>query len=334
MSVDLATRYLGISLDHPVVASAGPLTAGVDELQRLEDAGIAAAVLPSLFEEQINHDEKQVAMLYDHQADSFAESLSYFPEIGAEGGTPDDYLRMIEKAKAVVSIPILASLNGASPGGWTRYAKQMQEAGADAIELNIYFVATDPEMTAEDVEARYVELVALVREAVSIPLSVKIGARFSSIPNFAQKLIGAGAEGLVLFNRYRAPDIDLSTLQVRPDVVLSRRDELRLPLRWIGILRDQVSVSLAATTGVHTAGDVVKALLVGADVAMITSGLLKRGIECIGEIVQELRAWLEENEYHSVQQIKGSMSLGNCPDPSAFARANYMKTLVDFAMEQ
>lgn len=332
MSVDLSTRYLGIPIEHPIVASAGPATSGVDALCRLEDAGVAAAVLPSLFEEQITHEEHQLAMLYDHQADSFAEALSYFPEVELTESGPEDYLRKLTEAKSAVSFPIIASLNGASPGGWTRYAKRMQDAGADAIELNVYFVATDPEMTALDVEDRYVDLVASVRESVSVPLAVKIGTRFSCIPNFAQKLAAAGADGLVLFNRYRSPDIDLQTLQVKPEVVLSRADELRLPLRWIGILRDQLSISLAASTGVHTAADVIKALLVGADVAMMTSALIRSGVGCIPQIVAGVSLWLEENEYASVEQIKGSMSMANCPDSSAFARANYMATLVNYSM--
>ncbi|MBN1854682.1 MAG: dihydroorotate dehydrogenase-like protein [Pirellulales bacterium] len=333
MSVDLSTRYLGISLANPLVASSGPNTSEADRLKQLQDAGVAAAVLPSLFEEQIAHQEEQLERLYGNQADSFAESLTYFPEVGPFGTGPDDYLRLVESAKKAVAIPIIGSLNGSSTGGWTKYAKAIQDAGADALELNAYLVATDPDQSASDIENQYIDLVKIVRETVTIPLAVKIGARFSSIPNFARKLIAAGADGLVLFNRFRAPDIDLDTLQVRPEVVLSSPHELRLPLRWIAIIRDHLSASLAASTGIHTASDVLKGLLVGANVVMMTSVLIKQGSGCIQEILREMTEWMEQNEYRSVEQLRGSLSLGNCPDPSAFERANYMKALVEYAMK-
>lgn len=333
MKVDLSTKYLSLTLASPLVASAGPLTGTVDSLRQLEQAGISAAVMPSLFEEQITHYEREVNNLYEYQAYAFAESLTYFPEMEDYNTGPKSYLRRLEAAKQAVSIPIIGSLNGASPGGWTKYARAIQDAGADALELNIYFIPTDPEMAAADVESQYVDLVASVREAISIPLSVKLGQNFSSLPHFAHQLMEAGADGLVLFNRYLEPDIDLQTLQVVPQLVLSNRHELRAPLRWIAILRDQVPISLAATSGVHFAEDVIKLLLAGADVVMMTSALLKHGVSYITELTEQLRDWLDVNEYKSVEQLKGSMSRENCPNPSELDRANYMKALVSFTAE-
>jgi dihydroorotate dehydrogenase (fumarate) len=312
------------------VASAGPLTGDLDTLRQLEQAGVAAAVLPSLFEEQISRDEQRVHLLYEHQAHSFAESLSYFPQVNDYNVGPSDYLKLLEAAKKSVSIPVISSLNGSSPGGWARYAKLMQEAGADAIELNIYFVATDPNSSPTDVEWRYVELVATVREVVTIPLSVKIGAQFTNLTNFVPRLAQAGAQGVVLFNRYLEPDIDLETLQITPRLVLSNRNELRLPLRWIAILRDQVSISLAATSGIHYPEDVIKLLLVGADVCMITSTLLRHGVAYVSEMLRTIQDWLDAKEYESVEQLKGSMSYGNCPDSGNLERANYMKAIVSY----
>jgi dihydroorotate dehydrogenase (fumarate) len=302
-------------------------------LRRLEEAGAAVAVLPSLFEEQIEHEGREIARLYEYQTESFAESLTYFPELEDYNTGPRDYLRHVEAAKQAVSIPVIGSLNGSSRGGWIRYAKAIQEAGADALELNIYFVPTDPNMTAHDVEQRYVDLVASVRQSVSIPLAVKIGQNFTSLPHFAQCLVNAGADGLVLFNRYLEADIDLDTLQVKPDLVLSNRHEARVPLRWIAILRDQLKVSLAATSGVHRMQGAVKLLLAGADVTMMASILLMHGPSFLRTMLDELRAWLEENEYESVEQMKGSMSRGNCSDPSAIERANYTKALATFTTE-
>lgn len=332
MSIDLATRYLSLELKNPVVASAGPSTGDVDSLKRLEEAGVAAAVIPSLFEEQITHHEQQVHNLY--QTYGLAESLTFFPELEDYDTGPKSYLQNLEAAKKAVSIPIIGSLNGASPGGWTHYARAIQDAGADALELNIYFIPTEPEMTSDDVEQRYLNLIAMVREVISIPLAVKLGPSFSSLPNFAQKIADVGADGLVLFNRFLEPDIDLHTLQITPRLILSSRHELRAPLRWIAILRDQTTMSLAATSGAHFADDVIKLLLVGADVVMMTSALLKHGVEYVGELIDQLRDWLEVNEYKSVEQLKGSMSRGNCPVPSDLERANYMKALISFATEQ
>jgi dihydroorotate dehydrogenase (fumarate) len=271
-----------------------------------------------------------VHALYEFQAYSSAESLSYFPKLKDYNVGPNEYLRMVEDAKRTVSIPVIGSLNGSTPGGWARYAKLIQESGADAIELNIYFVPTDPELSAADVERRYIELVSTVREEVSIPIAVKIGAQFSNLTNFVPRLAAAGANGVVLFHRYLEPDINLETLQITPQLVLSSRHELRLPLRWIAILRDQVSISLAATSGVHFPEDVIKLLLVGADVCMITSTLLRHGVEYVDEMLKAIQTWLDEHEYESVEQLQGSMSYGNCPDSGNLERANYMKAIVSY----
>lgn len=334
MSVDLSTTYLGMRLKNPLVASASPLTGDLDTLRRLEDAGASAAVLPSLFEEQIEHEEMEIARLYEFQTESFAESLTLFPELEDYNTGPRDYLQRVEEAKRSLSIPIIGSLNGASEGGWIRYAKAIEEAGADALELNIYFVPTNPLMTAADVEQRYVDLVAAVRQSVSIPLAVKIGHAFTSLPNFTQRLCEAGADGLVLFNRYLEADIDLESLQFKPDLVLSNRHEARIPIRWIAILRDTLpKLSLAATSGVHRVEGVVKLLLAGADVTMMASVLIVKGPTFLGLLLAEVQQWLEENEYDSVEQLKGSMSKANCPDPSALERANYMKTLTTYTWQ-
>jgi dihydroorotate dehydrogenase (fumarate) len=327
MSVDLTVRYLGLELRNPLVASSGPLTRNLDALCRLEESGLAAVVLPSLFEEEIEHHERQVHNLYELHGESFAEALSHFPELDFPEVGTEAYLRLLDRAKRVLKIPVIASLNGCSMGGWTGYARQLQEAGADAMELNIYFVPTDPEVSAAAVEARYLELAAAVCQQVSIPVSVKIGSQFSSLPHFARELAQTGIRGLVLFNRYLEPDIDLEELEVRPELTLSGPAELRLPLRWIAILRDQLEVSLAATTGIHTSTEVLKALLVGADVTMLTASLLRRGPEYGRQILAELEVWLEEHEYESVRQLQGSMSRGSCADPSALERGNYMQAL-------
>ncbi len=330
MSVDLRTRYLGLDLRNPLVVSACPLTSKIDVLCRLEEAGAAAAVMPSLFEEQIVHDEMEVFEYYEDPANSFREALSYFPEIENYPAGPDSYLRTIESAKRAVTIPIIGSLNGTSKGGWIRYAKMIQDAGADALELNIYLIATNPDQSGAEVEQRYLDLVQAVKESISIPMAVKLGPFFSSMANLAWRLAAAGADGLVLFNRFLQPDIDLEKLEVTPNLVLSTSDELRLPLRWIAILRGQLGISLAATTGVHTPADVLKLLLAGADAVMTTSSLYKNGPEHIRSLIEGARAWLDEREYASVEQMKGSLSQKNSPNPEAFERANYVKTLANF----
>lgn len=330
MTPDLTTRYLGLELKNPLVVAACPLTGRLDILRRLADAGAAAVVLPSLFEEQIDHDQMAVVRFYESGAESSPEALSYFPELDEYNTGPEPYLRHIAAAKKAIPVPVVASLNGKSKGGWVRHARRIQEAGADAIELNIYFVCTEPYVTGEQLEARYLELVAAVREVVSIPLAVKIGPFFSSLPNMAYRLVNAGADGLVLFNRFLQPDIDLENLKVAPRMVLSTSDELRLPLRWIAILRASFDVSLAATTGVHTSEDLIKLLLTGADIIMVASALYQHGPEHITALLDGVVDWLEAKEYTSIAQMKGSLSQVNSPDPAAFERANYIKTLVRF----
>lgn len=330
MSVDLTTTYLGLKLKNPLVASASPLTGKLDSLQRLEEAGASAAVWPSLFEEQIEHEAMEVARLYDQGTGSFSEADGFLPELDEYRIGPEAYLTQMAEAKKKLSIPLIGSLNGASKGGWVRYAKMIQDAGADALELNIYFIPTDSKMGGPDVEKQYLELVAAVKESISIPLAVKMGPYFSGLPSFAARLVEAGATGLVLFNRFLEPDVDLEELKFQPSLQLSTRNELRLPLRWIAILRDHVQASLAATSGVHFTEDVIKSLLVGADIVMMASVLLQRGPGYLKQMLQELHSWLEEKEYESVQQLKGSMSRIHCSDPSELERANYMKALISY----
>lgn len=331
MSVDLTTTYLGMKLRNPIgIAACPPLTGRIDTLCELEEAGASIAVLPSLFEEQIEHEEMQLTQLYEYTADTYAESLSHFPELEDYNTGPREYLKRIEQAKAAVTIPIVASLNGKSIGGWTRYARMMQDAGADAIELNIYYVPTDASLSAGDVEQQYIDLVAEVRQHVTVPLAIKVGQNFTALPNFAQSLASAGADGLVLFNRYLESDIDLDALQYRPDLVLSNRHEARTPIRWIAILRDQLPISLAATSGIHRMQGVVKLLLAGADVTLVASILLMKGPKFVATLLEDVRSWIIEREYVSVEQLKGSMSRDNSPNPGALERANYMKALTDF----
>jgi dihydroorotate dehydrogenase (fumarate) len=330
MSVDSSTTYLGLKLKNPLVISACPLTAQVGQLRRLEEAGAAAAVLPSLFEEQIEHDVEEMIKVHEFGTDSFAEALTYFPEQQDYATGPDEYLETIAKAKKAVEIPIIASLNGSNKGGWIRYAKMMQDAGADAVELNIYFVAADPEQTGRDVESKYLDLVAAVKESISIPLAVKVGPFFSAMANMGVRLSQGGADGLVLFNRFFQPDIDLDTLETHPQLHLSAPSELLTPLRWIAILHGRVDASLAATGGIHDSHALLKALLAGADVGMVASVLYQKGVAEVGKILAGMREWMEENEYDSVEQLKGSMSYENCPDPGAFQRGNYMKTLTSY----
>lgn len=331
MSADLTTTYLGLELENPVVIAACPLSGDMDWLRRLEEAGAAAAVLPSLFEEQIEHDEVEMTKVHEFGTESFAEALTYFPEPqGYTTAGPESYLETIGQAKKAVGIPIIASLNGHGKGGWVRYAKMMQEAGADALELNIYFVAADLALSAEDVESQYLDLVAAVKGSVSIPLAVKLGPHFSSMGNMARRLVAAGADGLVLFNRFIQPDIDLDNLETASHLALSTPHELLVPLRWIAILHGRINASLAATGGIHDAPAMLKALLAGADVGMIASAIYKHGPKHIGAILGGMREWMDEKEYASVEQLKGSMSRENCPDPSAFQRGNYMKALTSF----
>jgi dihydroorotate dehydrogenase (fumarate) len=333
MTVRLDTTYLGMTLANPLVVSASPLGRNVATLARLEEAGAAAVVLPSLFEEQIEHEAYQVDEVLETGVGSYAEHAGGFlPEMMNYNTGPDSYLDLVARAKRELGIPVIASLNGTSVGGWTSYARMIEEAGADGLELNIYFIAANVDETGAEVEQRYVELVSAVREAISIPLAVKVGPYFSSMGNMALRLVGAGADGLVLFNRFYQPDIDLEELDVVPNVQLSRSTELRLPLRWIAILRGRVGqASLAATTGVHEGVDVLKLLLAGADVTMMASALLRHGPLRLTSVLTEVKQWLEEHEYESVEQMKGSLSQEGAPDPAAFERANYMETLVTYA---
>ena len=331
MSVDLSTKYLGLELKNPVVVAACSLSEKLADMRLLEDAGAAAIVLFSLFEEQIQHDEVEAQAVYEHGADSFAEALSYFPEMEDYRSGPDSYLEHIEEAKKALSIPVIGSINGTSQGGWIRYAKLMEEAGADAVELNIYFVAADISMTSAEVEAKYTDLVAAVKESVSIPLAVKIGSHFSSVGHMAARLTDAGADGLVLFNRFLQPDIDLEEMQVLPKLVSSTEYDLLLPMRWIAILNGKINASMALSGGIHTAEEMLKGLAVGADVGMIASVLYQQGFGQIGQILAQMQEWMEEKEYTSVAQLKGSMSQAKCPDPAAFERGNYMKALTSFS---
>jgi dihydroorotate dehydrogenase (fumarate) len=330
VSPDRTTRYLGLELRSPVVPSASPLGQRIDTLHALEDAGAGAVVLPSLFEEQIEHEESQVHGFYELTSDSHPEALTYLPQLEDYTSGSTAYLRHLEASARELEIPVIASLNGVSTGGWVAHARRMEEAGAAAIELNVYFIAADPTETSEHVEARYEELVCAVRAGIGIPLAVKIGPYFSSIGHVAQRLVTAGADGLVLFNRFMQPDIDLDTLTLDDTVHLSTSEELSLPLRWIGILRDRVMASLALTTGVHTWRDVAKALLVGADVAMTASALLRGGPGRVADMLDGLDGWMREQEYASVRQLKGSMSMANVPNPVAYARANYARLVTSF----
>jgi len=333
MSVNLGTRYLGLSLKHPIVASASPLTGSIDSLKRLQDAGVAAVVLPSLFEEQIEHEEMAAYNLMTYGAELSPEAHGFFPEMQNYPTGPDRYLKLIGEAKQVLSVPVIASLNGYTPGGWTSIARQFQDAGADAIELNVYFLAASVDDSSAAVEQRYVDLVASVTQQVSIPVAVKVAPYFSAMANLAARLHRAGAAGLVLFNRFLQPDILLEELEVSPHLVLSTSDELRLALRWIAILRGRVDASLAATGGAHTADDVLKLLLAGADCVMLASSLLTKGPSHVETLVRGVQAWMSEREYTSVAQMKGSLSQQSCPDPDAFERANYMKALQSYTSE-
>jgi dihydroorotate dehydrogenase (fumarate) len=330
MNIDLRTRYLGMDLRNPIVPSASPIGQRIDTLKRVQDAGAGAVVLPSLFEEQIEHEEMQIHGVLEMSTNSNAEALSYLPEFEDYNTGSDTYLGHLEACKQELTIPVIASLNGISIGGWVSHAKRIQEAGADALELNIYFIAANPDETGDSVEQRYIELVEAVRGEITIPLAAKIGPFFSSVGHMAHRIVAAGADGLVLFNRFMQPDIDLEELRVDPTLKLSTSGELQLPLRWIAILRDRVHASLAATTGVHTAGDVVKLLLVGADVVMMASALLHEGPEHVGAILGELEVWMTEHGYESVEQMRGSMSQANIPNPVAFARANYAQLVTSF----
>ena len=328
--MSLTTSYLGMTLKNPIVASSSPLSHNVDSIRRLEDAGAAAVVMYSLFEEQINFDSFYIDHYLTNGTNSFAESLSYFPEMHGYNSGPDEYMNLIKRAKDAVDIPIIGSLNGVSAGGWTDYAVLMQEAGADAIELNVYYIPANQDLDGSDIENIYLNILREVKRSVSIPVAIKLSPFFSSTANMAKRLVAEGANGLVLFNRFYQPDIDLETLEVVPRLVLSNSSELRLPLRWVAILYGRILADLAITTGIHTSEDVLKALMAGAKVTMMASELLQNGIRRISVILDELRSWMQEHDYESVAQMIGSMSQQHCAEPAAFERANYMKTLASY----
>lgn len=330
MAADLTTTYLGMRLRSPLVASASPLSARIESMQRLEEAGIGAIVMQSLFEEQIEHDELEINGILELGALSHPEAGAYFPELDTYNTGPWEYLRHLEAAAKVLSVPLIGSLNGHTPGGWLRYAQMIARAGAAALELNAMFVPTDAATTAADVESRYLELVADVRGTTRLPLAVKIGPYFTSLPNFAKRLVEAGADGLVIFNRYLEPDIDLESLAMIPTLHLSTAEEMRLPLRWIAILRDQLKASLAATTGIHNSGSALKVLLAGADVAMMASALLANGPDHVRTVLAGMQSWLDEGEFESVDQMKGSMSRLSVPNPSDYERSNYMRAIARY----
>jgi dihydroorotate dehydrogenase (fumarate) len=327
---DLKTTYMGLELENPIVPSASPLSRSLETACRLEEAGASALVMDSLFEEQILHEQQELHWHTTHGTESFAESLSYLPEHDTYVVSGEEYLEQIFKLKEKLSIPVIASLNGSSLGGWTRYANLLEQAGADALELNVYFLAADPGETAQSVETRYLEILRAVRKSVTIPVAMKLGPYFSAFAHMARELDAAGADALVLFNRFYQPDLDLEEMEVVPNVLLSTPQAMRLPLRWIAILHGRLRASLAASSGVHSAQDVLKMLLVGADVTQMASSLLERGPDHVRQVLTDLRAWMDEHGVESLQQIKGSMSYRNVRDPSQFERANYMKALKSY----
>jgi len=325
--MDLKTKYMGLELKNPVVPSASPLSENVDTVKAMEDAGAGAVVCYSLFEEQINHESGELDHYLSYGTESYAEALSYFPEPDEFKLGPVEYLDHIADLKKAVDIPIIGSLNGVSTGGWIKYAQNIEQAGADALELNVYYIPANPNVSGSELENMYVDVLKEVKSNVKIPVAIKLSPYFTSMANMARKLDKAGADALVLFNRFYQPDFDLEKLEVGPNLVLSTSNELRLPLRWIAILHSNIKASLAATSGVHTAEDVIKVMMAGGDIAQICSELLMNGIGRITEIVDGVKLWMEENEYESIDIMKGSMSQKAVQEPAAFERANYMKTL-------
>lgn len=328
--MDLSTTYLGKALRTPLVVSASPLSEKISGIRSMEDAGASAVVLYSLFEEQLVLEEQELFYHTMEGTESHSEATSYFPTTDEYKLGPDEYLRHIEKAKEAVDIPIIASLNGSSIGGWTSYAKEIEAVGADCLELNIYYIPSDIYMTGEEVESNYVQILESVRSNVKIPVSVKLSPYFSNLANLAMKLSNSGANGLVLFNRFYQPDINLEELEVEPNVLLSKSMDLRLPMRWIAMLSGSLNLDFAATSGIHTGRDVIKMMMVGANVAMLNSVLLKKGINQIARIEEEIVRWMEENEYVSIEQMQGSMNQQNISDPSTFERAQYMKAITRY----
>ncbi len=333
--MNLSTTYLGLQLRSPlVVGAAAPLTEDIDNIKRMEDASAAAVVLHSLFEEQLSLEQFELHHHLEYGTHSFAEALTYFPEPEVFHVGPEEYLNHIRQAKEMVNIPIIASLNGSTLGGWTDYAQQLEQAGADALELNIYYVPTDFDLTATQVEENYLNILRAVKSAVTIPVAIKLSPFFNNMANMAKQLTETGADGLVLFNRFYQPDINIEALEVQPNVLLSTPQAMRLPMRWIAILYGRLKVDLAATSGIHKPQDVLKMLMAGANVTMLVSVLLRHGIEHIQVIEAGMRQWMEEHEYESVKQMQGSMSQINCPDESAFERAQYMKAIQSYQPKQ
>jgi dihydroorotate dehydrogenase (fumarate) len=330
--MNLSTTYLGLKLKNPIVASASPLSRSMDSMRQLEDAGASAIVMHSLFEEQIEHEAASLDHYKSAGTESFAEALSYFPDTGDYHFAPEEYIELVAKASNKLEIPVIASMNGITPGGWISYAKKIAEAGASALELNVYYIPTDGTMAGAEVENRYSDVLKQVRTAVKIPIAVKLSPFFSSIPNIAQRLVKEGADGLVLFNRFYQPDIDLDELDVKPNIELSTSYANRVPMRWIGILFGKIKASLAATSGVHTAEDVLKLTMAGADVTMMCSALLMHGPDHISKVLKEIERWMQDHEYESIEQMKGSLSHKSIADPSAYERANYMKALNRFKL--
>jgi len=327
---DLSTTYLGLRLKNPLVASASPISKKVEKARQLEEAGIAAIVMYSLFEEQIIHESLEIDHYLTRNTDSYSEAMSYLPDAGTYSLAPEKYLNHVSALKKALKIPVIGSLNGVSKGGWTKYARRIQDAGADALELNLYYLPTDFNLKSNEVEDAQVELVAEVKSAISIPLAVKLSPFITSLPNFAKRLAEAGANGLVLFNRFYQPDFDLDELEIVHSLDLSTSSDLRLPLRWISILHGKVNADFALTSGVHSAKDALKAMMAGAKVAMMASTLLLNGERVIPSMLNELQEWMKEREYESIQQMQGSMSQKSVKEPAAFERANYMKVLGSF----
>jgi len=328
--VDLTTKYLGLTLKNPIVASSSPFSEKVETVQALEEAGVSAVVMYSLFEEQIIHESLELDHFLNRDAESYAEALSYFPEVGRYSLGPEVYVEHVKRLKNAVEIPIIGSLNGVSTGGWIDYAQKIEDAGADALELNLYYLPTNLTLSSDELEAAYTTLVHNVCTKIKIPVSVKLSPSITALPNFVRRLVDAGAKGLVLFNRFYQPDFDLETLEVTPNLKLSSSDELRLPLRWIAILYGRIEADFALTSGVHKSKDVLKAMMAGAKVTQLASVLLKKGPAKANKILTSLIKWMEEHEYESIQQMQGSMSQQAVADPAAFERANYMKVLNSF----
>ncbi len=329
--MDLKTTYMGLNLKNPLVPSASPLSKKIETIRQMEDAGAAAVVMYSLFEEQITGESHELDHFLSHGADTFAEALSYYPEMESYNTGPDEYLNLIRQAKEAVDMPVIGSLNGVSTGGWIGYAQKIEQAGADALEVNEYYMPTDPALTGADVEKMYLDVARNVKKSVSIPVALKLNPYFSATANMAQQLAAVGIDALVLFNRFYQPDFDLHNLDVVPGLTLSSSRDMRLPLRWVAILSSRIPVDFAITSGVHTHEDVLKGLMAGANVTMMASELLQNGIHRLTEIRQALLEWMEEHEYESVVQMQGSMCQKNVAEPAAFERANYMKVLQSYS---